>query len=765
MTELRAVARRATRRVRGIALSRLVALATLIFGGATASAVLAAQPHQNGEVAPAAQPHQSSGLGGGSLGSAVINKTNPTGWVGTWASAQVESGTTGLAASGFKDQTVRDIVHTSVGGSEIKLRISNVFGTEPLQVSAVYVGQRRSGAAVEAGTNLEATFGGSDTVIVQPGEEVLSDPVKLKVGAEQDLAVSIYFAGATGPATWHPEAASTNYYASGDAASDTTETPYTNTDSSWYFLSGVDVLNHSVAGAVVTFGPSTTDGTASTSDADKRYPDDLARRLLQLPAGEQLSVLNAGISGNELLTDAGTDGAAGVARFYRDVIQQDDVRDVIIWEGTNDIAANPTINASELTDAYQELIDIAHQHGIKVIGATPQPVEGNGDFSVTGNATRLQVNNWIRTSGAFDGVADFSTVLENPANPNALLPAYDSGDHLHPNDTGYQAIADSINLQELTSPLRAPLFSGTATASPLSETVGSNSSYTQTITVQSLTNRTYTLPWRLSAPSGSGVTFSPSSGRLTIPANGSETVTFTVHTGSSEGSYSPEFDLLDPDGESALASHFTVTRDNPGDLAPFYNNAGITNDAGTTTGVVGGANLDGDGNAYSQQLLTAAGLAPGATVKVTDGSGVTFDFTWPNVAAGQPDNVEIDGQTIVPDVPAGATEVGFLGTGTNSGTTGSEGEATINYTDGTSTTEELGLSGYALGYANPGVVLWGNTTVADTKYLDNGATGVAGKGPAYVFEESIAINPDKTVANIVLPTTINKGQIHVFAAS
>jgi hypothetical protein len=281
MTELRAAARH----VRGVALSRLIALATLIFGGVTASAVLAAQPHQNGKIAPAAQPHQSSGLGGGSSASAVLNETNPTGWVGTWASAQVESGTTGLAATGFKDETVRDIVHTSVGGSEIKVRVSNVFGTEPLQVSAVYVGQRSSGAAVKAGTNLEATFDGSDTVTVQPGEEVLSDPVTLKVGAEQDLAVSIYFAGSTGPATWHPDAISTNYYASGNDASDTTGTPYTNTDTSWYFLSGVDVLNHDVAGSVVAFGPSTTDGDASTTDADERYPDDLARRLLQLPAG------------------------------------------------------------------------------------------------------------------------------------------------------------------------------------------------------------------------------------------------------------------------------------------------------------------------------------------------------------------------------------------------------------------------------------------------------------------------------------------------
>lgn len=227
----------------------------------------------------------------------AASEHNP-GWVGSWESAQTVAGPSGLSDTGFDDQTVRNIVHTSAGGSEVKIRISNVFGTGPLTVTAAYAGLRSSGAAIKAGTNTEVTFGGSDGVTIAAGDRVLSDPVKLAVGSETDLAVSIYFAAATGPATWHPGATSTNYYASGNAAADTSATDYTSTDTSWYFLDSVDVYNPQVRGAVVAFGASTTDGTASTTDANERWTDDLARRLLDLPAGEQLSVLDAGISGD-----------------------------------------------------------------------------------------------------------------------------------------------------------------------------------------------------------------------------------------------------------------------------------------------------------------------------------------------------------------------------------------------------------------------------------------------------------------------------------
>ena len=373
-------------------------------------------------------------------------------WVGTWSAAQVAAGTSGVSATGFDDQTVRNIVHTSVGGSQVRLRLSNVFGTGPLTVTGVHVGVRSSGAAVAAGTDRAVSFGGASQVTIPAGQRAVSDPVALAVGAEQDLAVSVYFAGPTGPTTWHPDAISTNYYADGDHSADTSASAYTSTSTSWYFLDGVDVLSSDAAGSVVTFGPSTTDGDASTVDANLRYPDDLARRLLELPAGQQLSVLNAGISGNQLLADGGTGGPSGLSRFARDVLDQTRVRAVVIWEGTNDIGNHPDLDPSQLTDAYQQLIDAAHQRGVRVIGATLQPDKGAGYYTDEGNQVRKAVNDWIRTSGAFDGVADFDQVLRDPADPDQLLPAYDSGDHLHPNDAGYQAIADSINLRLLTGP-------------------------------------------------------------------------------------------------------------------------------------------------------------------------------------------------------------------------------------------------------------------------------------------------------------------------
>jgi lysophospholipase L1-like esterase len=389
-------------------------------------------------------------VGGAVIAGGAPASAGTTRWVGTWESAQVQPAATGLSATGFTDQTVRDIVHTSVGGREIRIRISNVFGSAPLVVSDVHIAISVSGAETKTGTTRQALFKGSKSVTIPAGDRAFSDPVQLAVGAETNLAVSIYFKNPTGPTTWHPDALSTNYYSTaGDHSAGTSATYYTKSDTSWFFLDGVDVVNPAVKGAVVTFGPSTTDGVGSTSGANERYPDDLARRLLALPAGRRLSVLNAGISGNELLADDGTNGQSALNRFLRDAVEQTGVKAIIIWEGTNDIGDDPRLPLSDFTSAYERLISVAHAHGIKVIGATLQPDEGAGYWTAQGNTLREAVNNWILTSGAFHGTAGFSTVLEDPANPEELLPAYDSGDHLHSNDAGYQAIADSINLRLL----------------------------------------------------------------------------------------------------------------------------------------------------------------------------------------------------------------------------------------------------------------------------------------------------------------------------
>jgi lysophospholipase L1-like esterase len=384
-------------------------------------------------------------------GTAKASAGTPLDWVGTWAAAPVAPAATGLSHTGFKDETVRDIVRTSVGGSEIRLRISNVFGTKPLTINDLRVALSGAGAAMVAGSSHRVTFGGRDTVTIPAGKREFSDPVKLGVGAEHDLTVSIYVKQATGPATWHPAAIASSYYSTaGDHTAAAGAAAFPHKIGAWYFLDGVDVVNPAIAGAVVAFGASTSDGVGSTLNGNERYTDDLARRLLQLPAGQRMSVLNAGISGNQVLADSkGTAGQSALNRFYRDAIAQTGVRVIILWEGTNDIGEHPDIQASQLIGAYQQLIEMAHNPGIAIVGATLQPDQGASYYTPQGNQVRRAVNRWIRTSGDFDAVADFDAVLRDPQDPAAMLPAYDSGDHLHPNDAGYQAVASSIDRQEL----------------------------------------------------------------------------------------------------------------------------------------------------------------------------------------------------------------------------------------------------------------------------------------------------------------------------
>jgi lysophospholipase L1-like esterase len=366
-------------------------------------------------------------------------------WVGTWAAAQVAPNTTGLSHAGFKDETVRDVVHISVGGSEVRIRISNVFGTKPLRIADVRIALRADGAQTVPHSSHRVTFGGQGEVVVPAGQREFSDPVRMGVGAGQDLAVSIFVKDPSGPCTWHPAAVANSYYSVvGDHSAATGTAAYPHMLGAWYWLDGVDVVNPAINGAVVTFGASTSDGVGSTRNANDRYPDDLARRLLGLPDGLRLSVLNAGISGNELLAGGGIAGESGLSRFERDALNQTDVRVIIVWEGTNDIGEHPTMTSRQLIDGYLQLIQAAHARGIAVVGATLQPDEGAGYYSVHGNRVRMAVNRWIRDSGAFDAVADFDAALRDPTDPARLRPSFDSGDHLHPNDAGYQAVADTL---------------------------------------------------------------------------------------------------------------------------------------------------------------------------------------------------------------------------------------------------------------------------------------------------------------------------------
>jgi lysophospholipase L1-like esterase len=361
----------------------------------------------------------------------------------------VRAAPSGRSRAGFGDQTIRSVVRLSAGGSAVRIRLSNVFGTAPLTVSSSYVATRLAGPVTVPGSARPATFGGERAVTIPAGRRVWSDQVDLVTDDDADLAVSLYLRDVTGPASWHPVALATSYWASGDHAAAAGRAAFSRLGASWYFLDGVDVLNPALPGAVVAFGPSTTDGVGSAPDANQRYPDELARRLRTLPDGERMPVLNAGIAGNRLLTDNATCGQSALRRFARDVTGQSRVRAVILWEGTNDVATRPGLPLMKITGAYQRLISTAHAQGVKVIGATLQPHEGAGFYNTEGNRLREAVNEWIRWSGAFDDVADFDRVLQDPSHPRRLLPAYDSGDHLHPNQAGYAAIAESVDLAEL----------------------------------------------------------------------------------------------------------------------------------------------------------------------------------------------------------------------------------------------------------------------------------------------------------------------------
>ena len=378
------------------------------------------------------------------------------GWVTSWsASPQVATPGT-LVAAGFNNQTVRDIIFTSVGGDPVRLELTNAFGTSPLRVGHVTMAVAGPGASVAPGTIHQVTFGGSASFQILAGAQILSDPVAMRVWPLEDLAVSVYLPGRTGRATFHSDAQQVNWVsAPGDHAADRDARAFTTATSSWYYLSGLIVRSPGTDGTVVVFGDSITDGFASTVGRNDRWPDDLARRLDALD-GPALSVADEGISGNRVLRGSQFFGASAEARFRRDVLDQPGVRDVIVLEGINDIGFSPVpphpgaeVGAARIIAGLRQLIARAHARGLKIFGATLLPFRGAGYYSAAGEAEREAVNRWIRTGGAFDGVIDFDAVMRDPADPLRLNPGYDSGDHLHPNDAGYQAMANAISLKML----------------------------------------------------------------------------------------------------------------------------------------------------------------------------------------------------------------------------------------------------------------------------------------------------------------------------
>ncbi|MFI6933910.1 GDSL-type esterase/lipase family protein [Streptomyces sp. NPDC050287] len=363
----------------------------------------------------------------------------------TWGPAMTSGGQT------FNAQTIRMVIHNNTSGAGLRIRLSNLRSTTALSVGAVTVAVQSSGATAVAGTTHTVTFGRSATPTIPAGQELTSDVIPMPVVAEQNLLVSVYLPGTTGASTYHYAAYQTSYLSAagtGNHAVEEAATNFTATTNHWFYVAGLDVVSPTAKGTVVAFGDSITEGSSATDNANQRWPDYLARRLQAESGGQRLGVVNAGIGGNRVVTDSPSaqQGIAAVTRFSHDVLTQPGVKNAIVLEGINDI--NTPTPADQIIVGYQTMINQAHQAGVRIIGGTILP---NSTQTAAKAAIRAQVNDWIRTSGAFDAVIDFDAALRDPANPAQLLPAYDSGDHLHPNSAGMQAIANTVNLALLTS--------------------------------------------------------------------------------------------------------------------------------------------------------------------------------------------------------------------------------------------------------------------------------------------------------------------------
>jgi len=367
------------------------------------------------------------------------------------APAPPAGGRGGLPPVTISNQTVRQIIRVSVGGDRVRVVLSNAFGTAPIEIGAAHVALRDHDALVKASSVKPLTFGGSTTGRIVPGATIVSDAVSLTVPAVSDLVVDLFLPGELGtgpsPVTTHNGASQTNYLSAAGNHSGEAAMTVERTAGAWFLLARVEVASDQGSGAVVTFGDSITDGARSTSDLNSRWPDHLARRLAGRK-GKPIAVLNAGIGGNQVLGDGA--GVSALARFDRDVLMQTGVTHVIIMEGINDIGlarANPAPSADDLIAGHKQLIARAHARGLKVYGATLTPFEGAAYWTAEGETKRQALNQWIRTSGAYDAVIDFDQVTRDPAAPTKFLPAYDSGDHLHPGDAGYKAMGEAVDLK------------------------------------------------------------------------------------------------------------------------------------------------------------------------------------------------------------------------------------------------------------------------------------------------------------------------------
>ncbi len=373
-------------------------------------------------------------------------------WVGTWATSPraEEPAAVGVTLEGA---TLRQIVHVSIGGSKLRLCLSNAFGATALSVRGVHLALAGSGGAIRPATDRPLLFHGQPAVAIPAGASFLSDPLEFALPARSEVAISIYFNSVPATLTTHPGSRTTSYVLTGDHLA-APALPAANKIVRWFFINGLEVLDDGgQAAALAVLGDSITDGYGCTTDADNRWTDELARRLQADAGTRSIGVLNEGIGGNRLLRDGL--GPNALARFGRDVLDQSGVRWLIVLEGINDLGTRvdartkgqPFASASDIIGAYEQIIARARAHGIRVIGATMTPIGGNKNYwSADGDADRQTINDWIRAPGHFDAVIDFDAAFRSPDQPERMKPGLDSGDHLHPSVAGYAEMARVVDL-------------------------------------------------------------------------------------------------------------------------------------------------------------------------------------------------------------------------------------------------------------------------------------------------------------------------------
>ena len=383
-------------------------------------------------------------------------------WVATWGtSQQTPEPQNALAPEDLTDATVRQIFHVSLGGSAVRVHLSNAFGTEMLRINSAHIARPISPAspAIDPASDRALSFSGSPEAIIPPGAELVSDPVEYPVAPLSDLAITFYLQAPPPRETGHPGSRATSYYVHGDVVSSATLLEPKHVDH-WYQVSEIDVEAAGGAATVVALGDSITDGHGATTNGNDRWTDELAKVLQGTPATRDIGVSNQGIGGNHLLTDGL--GPNALARLDRDVLAPAGVQWVIVFEGVNDLGGlardgevSPAEHAAmvqRVLAAYQQIVVRAHAHGLRVFGATITPYVGSAYYhpGLLSEADRQAVNQWIRTPGHFDAVIDFDRVVRDPQHPDQLLPAYDCGDHLHPSPAGYKAMGDAIPLSLFT---------------------------------------------------------------------------------------------------------------------------------------------------------------------------------------------------------------------------------------------------------------------------------------------------------------------------